>query len=239
MARAELIAGGEAPAAPGDRTRRTTIYDRPTRKEVVDSAPPLFEHPDIKPEPPEVPAAELELTSDQELRDIVEKEKARETPAREPKAVDDPDDDYDPKKLKRILWRIANGSDYSIPPNVKVQAAAALNRIIVEGDRRELGPGKPLTRAAAVMRLTNLIRAVGAQIALEAFETCFGKETASEATDQQAPAPGGTAPDAGEAGHEGGAPQASDLRTEHLSLDGRAGQETPGLEHNDLPGPPA
>lgn len=106
----------------------------------------------------------------------------------------DLDDEETRKKLLREVKRIA--FDVNAHPDTRLSATQVWLKLKDMAKTRELGPGVPLTRAAAVSRLKDLILAVGLELALEALLLAFGiarlvaalyKLTGMEAADGESP----------------------------------------------------
>lgn len=83
----------------------------------------------------------------------------------------DEDDEDTRKQLLRKVRAIA--LDPGMHPDTVLSAAQAYIKLKDAVRARSLGPGKPLNREAAVTRLTSLLVAVGATVALTAFERAF------------------------------------------------------------------
>lgn len=84
----------------------------------------------------------------------------------------DLDDEETRKKLLREVKRIA--FDVDAHPDTRLSATQVWLKLKDMAKTRELGPGVPLTREAAVSRLKDLITAVGLDLALEALLVAFG-----------------------------------------------------------------
>jgi len=106
----------------------------------------------------------------------------------------DLDDEETRKKLLREVKRIA--FDAASHPDTRLSATQVWLKLKDMAKTRELGPGVPLTRVAAIARLKDLISAVGLEMALEALLLAFGiarlvaalyKLTGMETTDGQSP----------------------------------------------------
>lgn len=93
--------------------------------------------------------------------------------------------------LKRVI-RIA--LDPNSHPDSALSAATIWGKLKDMARLADLGPGKPLTRADAVERLSELMRAVGSEIAMQAMYTAFDvKEPSHEGevpAESAAPSPG-------------------------------------------------
>lgn len=106
----------------------------------------------------------------------------------------DLDDEETRKKLLREVKRIA--FDPNAHPDTRLSATQVWLKLKDMAKTRELGPGVPLTHAAATGRLKDLHMAVGLEMALEALLLAFGiarmvaalyKLTGMETTDGQSP----------------------------------------------------
>jgi hypothetical protein len=84
----------------------------------------------------------------------------------------DLDDEETRKKLLREVKRIA--FDVEAHPDTRLSATQVWLKLKDMAKTRELGPGVPLTREAAVTRLKDLISAVGLELAVEALLLAFG-----------------------------------------------------------------
>ena len=84
----------------------------------------------------------------------------------------DLDDEETRKKLLREVKRIA--FDTNAHPDTRLSATQVWLKLKDMAKTRELGPGVPLTRAAAVARLKDLFLAVGLDLVLEALLLAFG-----------------------------------------------------------------
>lgn len=84
----------------------------------------------------------------------------------------DLDEEIDMKKLKRILWRIAQVD----PDNrIRTQAIWTLTRVQAEVNEREAGPGVPMTKQQVIARLLDLFEGVGAGVIIEAMQLFLDK----------------------------------------------------------------
>ena len=122
---------------------------------------------------------------------------------------EDTDDENTRKLLLAKVRAIALDPDTH--NDTAISAAQAFIKLKDAVKAKALGPGKPLSREGAVARLTNLLTAVGAAIAVAAFERAYGGLIATQAdngglssapdttnTEQQAaPAPIPSGSDAG------------------------------------------
>ena len=86
----------------------------------------------------------------------------------------DLDDEETRKKLLREVKRIAFSPDSH--PDVRLSATQVWLKLKDMAKSRELGPGKPLTRAAAIARLVDLFKMTGADIAIQAMYIAFNVE---------------------------------------------------------------
>ena len=91
----------------------------------------------------------------------------------------DLDDEVVRKKLLRRVITIA--LDPNSHPDSALSAAGIWGKLKDMARLADIGPGKPMTRAEAVQRLTELMRAVGSEIALQAMYKAFDvKEPTNE-----------------------------------------------------------
>lgn len=80
-----------------------------------------------------------------------------------------------PAEMKRILARLARHPN--LAPQVRIAAIAQKARLDSEArDPHSLGPGPPLNREAALIRLTLLLEACGLDLAVAAMERAFHLE---------------------------------------------------------------
>lgn len=83
----------------------------------------------------------------------------------------DLDDEETRKKLLREVKRIAFSPESH--PDVRLSATQVWLKLKDMAKSRELGPGKPLTRAAAIARLVDLLKMTGPEIAIQAMYEAF------------------------------------------------------------------
>lgn len=95
--------------------------------------------------------------------------------------AEDSDDEYTRKLLLAKVKAIALDPDTH--NDTAISAAQAFIKLKDAVKAKALGPGKPLSREGAVARLTNLLTAVGAAIAVAAFERAYGGLLATQAND--------------------------------------------------------
>jgi hypothetical protein len=132
------------------------------------------------------------------------------------------DDDETRKKLLHEVKRIAFSPETN--PDTRLSATQVWLKLKDMAKSRDLGPGKPLTRAAAVARLVSLLRMVGPELALAAMYDAFSvkEPTSEEAKTDQGPPIGGTPEPARTSGHKDPPQAPIDLRP--IDLDGRLEQ---------------
>lgn len=94
---------------------------------------------------------------------------------------EDADDENTRKLLLAKVRAIALDPDTH--NDTAISAAQAFIKLKDAVKAKALGPGKPLSREGAVARLTNLLTAVGAAIAVAAFERAYGGLIAAQAND--------------------------------------------------------
>jgi len=100
--------------------------------------------------------------------------------------------DLDPVEMKQILSRLARNP--MIAPQVRIAAVTAKTKLDFETqDRHTLGPGKPMTRAGAEDRMSMMMKALGLEITVSAFEKTFNWKGVSsdETTDGESAIPPG------------------------------------------------
>jgi hypothetical protein len=235
--RTELVAKGHLQPGRNAKPRNTQFHDMPLPPDML---PP---EPGAAPSPP---TGGDTLLTDEVLRSMAGK------PDSLLDDLDTLDDEETRKKLLREVKRIAFAPDSH--PDVRLSATQVWLKLKDMAKSRELGPGKPLTRAAAISRLKDLHLAVTAEIALAACIEAFGAaaivqvlyrslgmETPPNAPkDDEATSAVGPPQETLPPGHEGAAQETDDLRPVHMDGGHPPGDETPG-DHptNDLPRPEA
>lgn len=101
-----------------------------------------------------------------DLIDAVDHERAR---------LPDPGSDLDTEEMRRILSRIAR--DLTLPATVRISAITAKQKLDFEQqDRHSLGPGEPLSKESASLRLSLLMKACGFGIVRTAIQLAFAKD---------------------------------------------------------------
>lgn len=96
--------------------------------------------------------------------------------------------ELEPPEMRKILARIARAPNS--PPQVRIAAVTAKTKLDAEtADRHSLGPGPPLTREDAIVRLALLLEACGPDIAAEAMERAFSIKEADVSVDAVSPIP--------------------------------------------------
>lgn len=128
----------------------------------------------------------------------------------------DLDDEETRKRLLREVKRLAFSP--ATNPDTRLSATQVWLKLKDMAKSRDLGPGKPLTRAAAIERLVSLLRTVGPDISIAAMYKAFNvKETPDAQTEaDQAPTPSGTPEAPLSTGHESQVTPAVSLRPEHV-----------------------
>lgn len=77
-----------------------------------------------------------------------------------------------PDEQRAFLTNLSR--DITEAPQVRMAAMAMYNKLVESTTERDaLGPGKPLTRADSIMRLSLLMRAVGPMVTVKAYEEAF------------------------------------------------------------------
>lgn len=95
----------------------------------------------------------------------------------------DLDDEEIRKRLLRGVIKIALAP--GVHPDTQLSATTVWSKLKDMARVAELGPGKPVTKAQAVERLSELLTAVGSEIAMEAMYKAFNLK---EPSDGEAPA---------------------------------------------------
>lgn len=149
--RAELVKAGKIPGG-----RRASLPTELAEALLVTEPDPQDGSP--RPTTPRSPAPPALPSSPSELIALAED-------------FTDEDDETTRKELLKKVRAIA--LDPGMHPDTVLSAAQAYIKLKDAVRAKSLGPGKPMTREAAVKRLTNLLVAVGPNIALTAFEHAF------------------------------------------------------------------
>lgn len=128
-------------------------------------------------------------------------------------------DHLDTEEMRRILSRIAR--DLTQPSTVRIAAITAKQKLDFEQqDRHSLGPGEPITKESAALRLSLLMKACGFAITRTAIALAFAKDIPDDQVPaREAPAQAALDSDSAAPPEDGGR--------------GALGQQAP----NDLPEP--
>lgn len=161
VASARSALAGKGLVAPGRGRGRPRIHPKPTIQPPTPEAAQILAAgaSEGTPEPSETP-----LLDDAALRMIADPGNSL--------ADLDLDDEATRKKLLREVKRIA--FDPEAHPDTRLSATQVWLKLKDMARSRELGPGQPLTRMAAVARLKDLLSVIGLDISLDALIASFG-----------------------------------------------------------------
>lgn len=107
----------------------------------------------------------------------------------------DEDDDATRKRMLRQMKRFA--FDPALHPDTRMSASTLWAKLLDMQRAKDLGPGVPLTLAAAIERCTEFLRACGAKVAVPSFYAAFDlgdPDEISKAVEQGQPASTPTQP---------------------------------------------
>lgn len=208
-ARAELIHEGKlAPSRKKEAPPK--VAPSPPKAETI--APPKSESTATEPAPSD---SLLDHSAMQALADMIDVTSSEE------------DDVLTRKRLIKQCLTFA--IDPRLHPDTRMSATQMWDKLTAQSKARELGPGKPKTRADAVARLSDLNAAVGLSIWLEAGVNAFGASAMIEylmsmqqetADEREVPAEPGEAPRS-----PAGTPSTPGSDTDVRTDDGAAGPE--------------
>jgi hypothetical protein len=85
--------------------------------------------------------------------------------------VADEDDDVTRKRMLRQFKRFA--FDPLLHPDTRMAASQGWTKLLDMARAKDLGPGIPLTLAAAIERCTDFLKACGAKVAIPSFYAAF------------------------------------------------------------------
>lgn len=98
------------------------------------------------------------------------------------------DDEIDEEKTRKRLLKqcLAFAFDTRLHPDTRMSASQMWSKLKDQTRARELGPGKPKTRDEAIARMSDLMKAVGAEITLAAVNRTFTVQEPTDATPVEA-----------------------------------------------------
>lgn len=151
-------------------------------------------------------------------------------------AVESGDDAYIQKMLIKQCLVFALRTD--LHPDTRMTASQMWGKLRDMARAKDLGPGKPKTRADAVLRTRDMLIAVGPEITVEAVRLAFDvkESTDGQTANDEALSSSGPPQAPGPAGHASDPAPTEVVRPIDVGVRGQ-GDTDQGMENPNLPGP--